>query len=92
MRFRPSVTASLGRHLVALLVAVSLLAATLSVASAQGRRRKARTINFEEDNIETSYLRPETSQIQVLDGKARKSLIRIRMDFFAEIIRSAEDL
>ena len=88
--------------------AVSLLAAALaiawlvsvfaapSIADAQGRRRNqsrsTRTISFEDDVVETSYLRPETSKVEVLDTKRRQSLIRLRTDFFAEIIRSAENL
>ncbi len=67
-----------------------------SIADAQGRRRRqaraTRTINFEDDVVETSYLRPETSKVEVLDTKRRQSLIRLRMHFFAEIIRSAENL
>lgn len=79
------------------LVALALLAvsAVAAVADAQqpGRKKdKSRTVSFEDDVIETTLLRPDVATTESINTKRRKSLIRIRTSFFAEIIRSAEDL
>lgn len=78
----------------ALLAAAALLAVTLlpAAASAADRKKKGRTLSFEEDVVETTYLRPEGTVIEGINKKKRQSLIRIRIDFFAEIVRSAQDL
>ena len=60
---------------------------------AKGKRRKAsRTVSFEDDMVETAYLRPESSVVESINSRTRTSLIRIRMDFFKEIVRSATKL
>lgn len=76
------------------LVALSLVAIpmTADAAPPRSRAKKTRTLSFEDDLVETTYLRPETSVVEALNKKKRSSLIRIRMDFFAEIIRSARNL
>ena len=56
------------------------------------KKNEGRSLSFEDDNIETQYQRPDTDAIQGLSTRTRNSLIRIRKDFFAEIIRSAEDI
>ncbi|MCO4762678.1 MAG: hypothetical protein KC502_14290 [Myxococcales bacterium] len=61
-------------------------------ADAKRRKKKTRTLSFEDDQVEASFLRPEGSTTTSLSKKKRSSLIRVRMDFFAEIIRSARDL
>lgn len=76
----------------AALAATIALAAAPQDAEAKGRRRKTRTVTFEDDQVEASFLRPEGSTTTSLSKKKRSSLIRVRMDFFAEIIRSARDL
>ncbi len=64
-----------------------------SFAEAKPRRSKAsRTVSFEDDVVETSYLRPESSVVESINSRTRTSLIRIRMDFFRKIIRSATQL
>ena len=82
-----------------LLLAVVALAAGATWAWAaddkgkkSGKKGEGRTLSFEDDNIETQYQRPDTDAIQGLSSRTRNSLIRIRKDFFAEIIRSAEDI
>lgn len=85
-RFTPNKL--LQRAAIALLATALLAPAAASAAS----KKKGRTVSFDEDNIETSYLRPEGSSIQGINKKKRQSLIRVRTDFFAEIIRSAQDL
>lgn len=81
----------------AVLVVVGLLAALLALpadAQEKGKKKadKSRSVSFEDDVIEAQYLRPDTEAIQGLSNRTRNSLIRIRKDFFAEIIRSAEDI
>lgn len=74
------------------LIALSLVVAPVTVDAKPRRAKKTRTLSFEDDLVETSYLRPESSVVETLNKKKRSSLIRIRMDFFAEIIRSARNL
>lgn len=83
----------------ALLAAVWTLGSALAPQAADAQEKgakkkgeKSRTVSFEDDLIEAQYLRPDTEAIQGLSNRTRTSLIRIRKDFFAEIIRSAEDL
>lgn len=61
-------------------------------ASAQARGRKQKSYDFEDDVIETQFLRPDVATTEGVKKDKRRSLIRIRKDFFAELIRSAEDL
>jgi hypothetical protein len=76
--------------LVSALVALPALAQDKGASKKKGD--KSRTVSFEDDLIEAQYLRPDTEAIQGLSNRTRTSLIRIRKDFFAEIIRSAEDI
>ena len=74
-------------------IAVLALATAAPDAFAQKKgKRASRPLTFEDDVIETTLLRPETEETQVQTKRKRASLIRIRTHFFAEIIRSAEDL
>lgn len=63
-----------------------------AMADDKGKKKKEKTYNFEDDVIETQYLRPDTAVTDGLKNNKRASLIRIRTNFFAELIRSAEDL
>ncbi len=79
-----------------LVAALVLTAAALSVpavaqAQTKGKGKGARTLTFEDDVIETAYIKPEGGAIDVKQNQ-RQSLIRIRTNFFAELFRSAEDL
>ncbi len=77
----------------ALLAAASLVAPVAASAQEKGGKgKKGRTLNFDEDVVETSYLRPEGGNIQGINKKKRQSLIRVRTDFYAEVVRSAQDL
>lgn len=78
---------------------VTLLVAALSASAAAAddkgkgaKKGKSKEYSFEDDVIETQYLRPDTANVEGLNKNKRNSLIRIRMNFFAELIRSAEDL
>lgn len=77
----------------AALALVAAAALTPAVAVAKPKRDKAsRTVSFEDDVVETSYLRPESSVVESINSRTRTSLIRIRMDFFKKIVRSATQL
>jgi hypothetical protein len=51
-----------------------------------------REFNFDLDEVTVDVLKPDATMVEVLRAKARRSLIRIRMDFIKEIVRSAEDI
>jgi hypothetical protein len=73
----------------------SASSATPAVAQEKGKpakKGKSKEYSFEDDVIETQYLRPDTANVEGINKNKRNSLIRIRMNFFAELIRSAEDL
>lgn len=54
--------------------------------------KEVRVFNFEGDTISTDYLKPGTLLIEGLRRGRRSSLIEVRLDFVAEILRSAEDI
>ncbi len=60
-------------------------------APADGKPQK-RKFNFEGDTISTDYLKPGTMLIEGVSRGRRSSLIEVRLDFVAEIIRSADDI
>ncbi len=82
--------------LLASLLGVILIAGvSLAPNEAFAKRKRSsssRTVSFEDDVVETSYLRPESSVVESINSRTRTSLIRIRMDFFKEIVRSATQL
>jgi hypothetical protein len=69
---------------------LTLMFATSALAAPPNKQ--AREFNFETDEVTVDVLKPDAQLIEVLRAKARKSLIRIRMDFIKEIVRSAEDI
>lgn len=52
----------------------------------------SRTFNFEEDQIRTDFLQPNTMMVQGMQRGRTSSLIDVRMHFIDAIVRSAEDL
>jgi len=54
--------------------------------------KEVRVFNFEGDTISTDYLKPGGTLIEGLRRGRRSSLIEVRLDFVAEILRSAEDI
>ena len=48
--------------------------------------------DFDTDEVTVDVLKPDATMVEVLAARGRTSLIRIRMDFVKEIVRSAEDL
>lgn len=64
-----------------------------SDVQARSRRgKKTRAVSFDDDAVEATFLRPEGSVTNSLSKKRRSSLVRIRMHFFAELLRSARNL
>ncbi|GMV40878.1 MAG: hypothetical protein AMXMBFR64_25940 [Myxococcales bacterium] len=83
------------RVLVACLSAsVMLLSAVTALAEDPPEAAKAepKELNFEDDVIETSFLKPDSALIEGEQRKAGGSLLKIRQDFVAEIVKSAEDI
>jgi hypothetical protein len=65
----------------------------VSAASAPpAKEKKGREFNFDTDEVMVDVLKPDAAIVAVLRDRKRKSLIRIRMDFIKEIVRSAEDI
>lgn len=55
-------------------------------------KEEVRKLNFEGDTISTDYLKPGALLIEGLRRGRRSTLIEVRLDFVAEILRSAEDI
>jgi hypothetical protein len=84
-----------------ILIAASILAA-FAVASAPaafaqnagnaGTKPKVKVYDFSGDTIEGDLIKPEGTTVDAIDFAKHSSLIRIRKNFIAEILKSAEDL
>ena len=80
------------------IVLASLVTLTASIASAQPKAKpaaggaKVKVYDFSGDTIEGDLVKPEGVGISARDFSKHSSLIRIRKDFIAEILKSAEDL
>jgi hypothetical protein len=57
-----------------------------------GGDAKVKVYDFSGDTIEGDLIKPEGSTVDARDFAHHGSLIKIRKDFIAEIIKSAEDL
>ena len=56
------------------------------------REKKVKVYDFSGDTIEGDLIKPEGTTVDARDFAKHSSLIRIRKDFIAEILKSAEDL
>ena len=85
-----------GRLVRPLLVLTLALSFTLGASAfAQGAKTTARgpqVFDFEEDEISTDYLKPNTMMVEGLRRGRMSSLISVRLHFVDEIVRSAEDI
>ena len=54
--------------------------------------KKNTEYDFEDDNIEGSFVRPEGEYLDARRRARYSSLIRIRKDFIPEMLKSAEDI
>ena len=75
-------------------VASSLLLGgpAMSGEPAPAEEESVKVFNFEGDTISTDFLKPGTFAIDAVRRGRRSSLIEVRLDFVAEILRSAEDI
>ena len=77
---------------VLLLVSTTTFGAPPGLVAEDSVLPTTKEFNFELDEVTVDVLKPEATMVEVLRQKARRSLIRIRMDFIREIVRSAEDI
>ncbi len=80
-----------------ILTAASLIALMAVPALAQPKDKgdkgaKVKVYDFSGDTIEGDLIKPEGTNIDVGGFAKHSSLIHIRQDFIAEILKSAEDL
>jgi hypothetical protein len=77
-------------------VALAILSLAASSAVAQPKdkdpKAKVKVYDFSGDTIEGDLIKPEGTSVDARDFANHSSLIRIRKDFIAEILKSAEDL
>ena len=66
--------------------------ATAQVARATGEQDGERLFDFDGEEIEGEILKPDESLIEAGVRSDRGSLIKIRLDFIDEIVRSADEL
>ena len=82
------------RTLVTLVMALGLLtlAGSAEAQKKEDPKAKVKVYDFSGDTIEGDLIKPEGSSVDARDFAKHSSLIRIRKDFIAEILKSAEDL
>ena len=83
---------SMSRWLVVVAMMLGSSAAIAGDPPAADEDDGPRVFNFDGDTISTDYLKPGTMVIEGLRRGRRSSLIQVRLDFVAEILRSAEDI
>ena len=75
---------------------LTLFAAALfpvaAVAQPKESKPKVKIYDFSGDTIEGDLIKPEGTSVDARDFAKHTSLIRIRTNFIAEILKSAEDL
>ena len=73
--------------------ALGLMAApALAQKGKDGGKPKVKVYDFTGDTIEGDLIKPEGDAVDARDITQFSSLIRIRKEFIAEIIKAAEDL
>src|SRR6185312_3656292 len=96
-----SITTSAKRNVMKTLIALLTVVSLVGVAAADdkkggggggGGNAKVKTYDFSGDTIEGDLVKPEGSTVDARDFAKHSSLITIRTNFIAEIIKSAEDL
>jgi hypothetical protein len=81
------------RKLATTIAILGLLGLSGSAFAQKGKKeQKVKTYDFSGDTIEGDLVRPEGTGVDAIDVTAFSSLIRIRKEFIAEIIKAAEDL
>ncbi len=72
--------------------ALATLPAVAVAAPPAAPKSEKKVFNFDEDTISTDFLKPGTLLIEGATRGRRSSLIEVRLDFVAEILRSADDI
>ena len=81
------------KKLAIIVATLGLLAApALAQKGKDGGKPKVKVYDFTGDTIEGDLIKPEGDAVDARDITQFSSLIRIRKDFIAEIIKAAEDL
>jgi len=81
------------KKLALIVAALGLLTApALAQKGKDGGKPKVKVYDFTGDTIEGDLIKPEGDAVDARDITQFSSLIRIRKDFIAEIIKAAEDL
>ena len=89
------------RTLVMMFATLGILSATAlgqpkgkpaDAGNAGNGKSKVKVYDFSGDTIEGDLIKPEGTTVEARDFAKHTSLIRIRQDFIAEILKSAEDL
>jgi hypothetical protein len=66
--------------------------AALAQNAGNAGKAKVKVYDFSGDTIEGDLIKPEGTTVDAIDFAKHSSLIRIRKNFIAEILKSAEDL
>ncbi len=80
------------RTSLALLVVASFGSPAFAQKAGKDSKEKVKVYDFSGDTIEGDLIKPEGSSVDARDFAKHSSLIRIRKEFIAEILKSAEDL
>ena len=82
------------RNLCSLLfaAAMTLVPGSVLAQSPEKDADDAQVFDFEEDEINTDYLKPNTMMVEGLQRGRMSSLISVRLNFVDEIVKSAEDI
>ena len=74
------------------LAVLMLLAFATPVFAQAAGEPEERLFDFEGDTVAADVLKPDASIVDAVTRRERKSLIKLRVDFVDEIVRSAEDI
>lgn len=90
---RRTLAGRLMRPLLVLTLALSFtLGASAFAQEGEDDGEGPQVFDFEEDEISTDYLKPNTMMVEGLRRGRMSSLISVRLHFVDEIVRSAEDI
>ena len=82
------------RWVVGVIAALAIAMGTGGFAAAEEKPEgdDAQVFDFEEDQLTTDYLKPQTMMVEGLQRGRMSSLISVRLHFVDEIVKSAEDI
>lgn len=83
---------TINRLLVALTLVFGISGTALAQEEPEDGENEPQVFDFEEDEISTDYLKPNTMMVEGLRRGRMSSLISVRLHFVDEIVKSAEDI